>query len=289
MPAQICVGRYRGAVTSNVACIGFGSDDEDALRSALSRAVALADPLGARGGLRVLRWQDDLGARLVVALDESGEVASLTPSLAGEPGALLTDLVHLDEELWSARVVDEGGEQVTALVADVEQSALLDPTSPPTGRASVVALGIDVEVLADDVAFTASPSSLLAPGSEPGEPPAHFVANGWSWPVRMATESFISHGVFSESAEAEAIAQLNGTVLAARTCRNSLTGDAFHVLRVRTAGFEADMCLSAADHPVLPGAGSVVAGTVYLVVSLADVPAPVAAPRRRRLFGRRPR
>jgi hypothetical protein len=43
----------------------------------------------------------------------------------------------------------------------------------------------------------------------------HYLERGWSWPPRLASESFISYGVFGDPAQARARARLSGTVLKA--------------------------------------------------------------------------
>jgi len=267
-------------MSSNLACIGLDVTDEDELDRVLELAVQRATVVGERDGRRVLRWQDDDGAVLVLVLDRSRSLVALTPSLAAEPGAVLAGLTHVNEECWTAAVTEDG-DQVTALAADLEQSALVHPGTSPGGPAAVVALGTAVEVFADRAAFDASRASLLDPGrADHGDPPPQYVEHGWSWPPRMAPESFVSYGVFAEPSQADSTARLNGTVLRSRTGRNALTGGTFHVARVRTAGFEADLCLAASEHPEPPPSGAVVAGTVYLVVALESLP---DAPARRGL------
>lgn len=254
-------------------CIGFDLTDPTAFDRVLRLAAKQATVLGERAGRRVLRWQDTDGARIILVV-EGVQVVAMTPSFAAEPGAVLASLTHANEECWTAAVTQDG-EQVTALAADLEQSALVDPAGGVGGRAGVVALGSAVEMLADDAAFTASRASLLTPDREDhGDPPAHYTENGWDWPPRMAAESFISYGVWGDPSQAQPTARLNGTVLRSRTCRNSLAGGAFHVARVRTAGFEADVCLAVSEHPELPPPGSIIAGTVYLVAALEQLPPP---------------
>lgn len=267
-------------MASNLACIGLDLSDESDFRRVVGLAVERAAVLGERDGNRVLRWQDDDGARLVLVLDASRSLVAVTPSFASEPGVMLGTLAHANEECWTAAVLEDG-EQTTALAADLEQSALVGPGSAAGGRAGVVALATDVQVLPDVAAFEASPASLLDPDrAEHGEPPAQYTENGWPWPPRMSVESFISYGVFGDAAQAEPFARLNGTVLRSRTCRNSLTGGVFQVARVRTVGFEADVCLAASEHPHAPAPGSVVAGRVYLVAALESLPATEPSSRR---------
>jgi hypothetical protein len=139
------------------------------------------------------------------------------------------------------------------------------------GLACVVALGVDVTVHIDGDAFAASDASLLGGGAGAREAPAHGVEQGWPRPPRMAAESFISYGVFGEPEQAQAYARLNGTVLRAQRKTVAVTGHGFVAARVRTAGFDVDVCLPADDGRELPQPGNVIAGTVFLVASLPAV------------------
>lgn len=261
-------------MAANLACVGLGVASQDELAALVDSILATAVPLGRAGDTDVLRWQDDSGARLVVTF-RNDELEQLLPSFAGTPGARLTGVHALNDELSHADVVDESGEQLTALALELEQRALLRGRTV-SGRASIVALGSDVSVHADEAAFQASPASILgSPDEHAAEPPPMYAERGWPWPPRMAAESFISYGVFGEPAEAQAYARLNGVVRSAQRRTNGLTGQAFIVARVSTAGFQADVCLAASEHPDVPAAGSVIGGTVFMVGSLeawTDVP-----------------
>jgi hypothetical protein len=52
---------------------------------------------------------------------------------------------------------------------------------------------------------------------------------------------------------------------------SALTGQSFTVATVRTAGFEADVCLVGSEHPDLPALGSIISGTVILSAAI-DAP-----------------
>ncbi|MFD2767075.1 hypothetical protein [Micromonospora eburnea] len=261
-------------MTSNLDCVGLGVTDRAGMRRLVDIALAGAERLGEADGVSVLRWQDPSGARLVLGV-RGDEVVDLLPSYAGTPGARLADVRAVNEDVAVADVLDDGGEQATMLAAELEQRRLLPAaTGPVGGLACVVALGVDVAVYADAEAFAASDASLVGDRDDPGDPPAHVVEQGWPWPPRMATESFVSYGVFGEPAQAQAYARLNGTVLGAEPRTVTATGQRFVAARVRTAGFEADVCLPAGDAGGVPQPGNVVAGTVFLVGSL---PVPTAA------------
>src|SRR4051794_28405539 len=120
------LGGYLRRMSSNLACIGLDVTDHEEFVRVVGIAAERATVLGERDGIVVLRWQDDDGARLVLVLDRSRSVVAVTPSFASEPSAVLASLAHANGECWTAAVM-EGGEQVTALAADLEQSALVDP------------------------------------------------------------------------------------------------------------------------------------------------------------------
>lgn len=244
------------------------------MNTLLDRILPFAEVIGESGGITVRRWTDPSGVRLVLAL-RGRELLELLPSFAGVPGVNLTGLRRVNDEMVVADVVDDDGEQTTMLAAAAEQLLLLGTGQPVlAGRASLVALGVQVSVHADEEAFANSDASKL--GDDDGEPPAHFVENGWPWPPRMGAESFISYGTFDQ-VNGDPVAQLNGIVLAAERRRVEATGGEFSVARVRSVGFEADVCLPG-DLPT-PVPGNVVGGLVYLIADLPFVTAP--APKRR--------
>jgi hypothetical protein len=70
-------------VTSNLSCIGLGVADTAELENLFRRVIPTADELGRVGALRVLRWEDPSGARLVLGVADDGTVPDLLPSFAG--------------------------------------------------------------------------------------------------------------------------------------------------------------------------------------------------------------
>jgi hypothetical protein len=180
----------------------------------------------------------------------------------------------LNDDVWSAAVVDESGDQLTSAAFELEEGGLVDEGHSPT-TATMVALGRSITTHADEAAFKASEASLLGKGSDAtSQPPPGLVEQGWNWPPRMAAESFISSGVFGEPAEADATALLNGIVLRAERRTTMQTGQTFVVVRVRSLGMEVDLCLAGVDHPEVPVPGQIIGGTVFLVASLGSGSAP---------------
>lgn len=269
-------------VASNLDCIGLGVHDHAGMDRLVTMAVRGAERLGEVGGVSVLRWQDPSGARLILGM-RGNEVIDLLPSYAGTPGARLANVRAVNDDVAVANVLDEDGQQVTMLAAEVEQRRLLPAvTGTVQEMACVVALGVDVTVWPDKDAFEASDASLIGDGGDdPGEAPPHVVEQGLPWPPRMAAESFIAYGVFGDPEQAQAYARLNGTVLRAQRKTVAATGQEFVAVRVRTVGFEVDVCLPVDGAGELPSAGNVIAGTVFLVASLPGV-VPAAAPTERR-------
>jgi len=76
----------------------------------------------------------------------------------------------------------------------------------------------------------------------------------------------VSAGVFSAPEQAQAYALLHGTVLDAERRTVIATGQSFIAARVRTAGFEVDLCVPATI-PV-PEPGNIIGGQVFLVASM---------------------
>lgn len=258
-------------MASTLACIGLAVDDLDTLNEHL--AAMGAQVAGRIDGVESVRYDDPSGARVVVAVDPEGETLDLVPSYDARPGAFLARLGPLGSVV-QADVVDKAGEVQTRLAVDLEQHRHLGGVVTGPVHASVLALGVEMSVHVDDTAFAASDASAVGT-LEPGEEA-----------TRWGPESFLSYGLFGDG-DPEPTAFLAGTVLDSDTQSHSVTGQVFHIARVRSAGFEATVCLAASEHPTRPVAGNVVAGSCYLVV---DVPTlwTVEPPRRKRrgLFGR---
>jgi hypothetical protein len=262
---------YSALMASNLACVGLDVADPGELSRLVERADAAARPSGTFDGVRVVRWQDPSGAALVLGLRD-GEAIDLLPTYASTAGGILENCHLVNESVATAAVVDAGGRQQTALRFDAEQyRQLKELDHPVAGPARITALGLSVLVYPDADAYACAPGSLVDPGSDPDEePPPHFAERGWAWPPRLAEESFIPHSTVGDPADSSAGARLSGTVLRAshRTC--ALTGQGFSVATVRTVGFQADVCLPDAGHPVPPAPGNIISGTVYLTAAISD-------------------
>src|SRR5271166_1201019 len=196
------------------------------------------------------------------------------PSLTPEPAAgLLAGCRLLHETIAFAKVVDSDGRQLTAMAFEAEQyRQLLAHGQQVSGPARITALGTDVTIYPDAEAFAASPASQIHPPPESAsEPPPHYRERGWPWPPGLGAESFISLGLFADIARNRSRARLSGTVLEANRRVSGLTGQPFTVAAVRTAGFTADLCLAASEHPDMPVPGNIISGTVFLSATI-DVP-----------------
>jgi hypothetical protein len=256
-------------VSSALACLGLAVSDDDEFTVLLKHALTGIREIGTFGGVYVGRWQDDSGAVLTLGLHD-GQVADLTFSYAGTSGGLLADCRLIYQSIAWAQVTDEAGQQVTAMAFEAEQYRQLAAGSHwVSGPARITALGLDVTVYPDPEAFAASPASQvhLAAGIASPPPPDW----GGPWPPRLAAESFTSYAGIADRPHLQSRAWLSGTVLGATRRVSGLTGQAFTVAAVRTAGFEASLCLAASDHPELPAPGSIIAGTVILSAAV-DTP-----------------
>jgi hypothetical protein len=96
--------------------------------------------------------------------------------------------------------------------------------------------------------------------------------------------------VFQTAEHAEATARLSGVVLRSDRRVNAITDQPFVVARVRTVGFETDVCMSGVEWTDALSPGNVVSGRVFLAGSLSNghvvlatrvPPAPVADVKRR--------
>ena len=259
-------------MTSALACVGLAVSDETELGWLVTSAHRAVRETGVFGGVHVGRWQDDSGAALMLGW-RSGELLDFIPAYAAASGSLLSDCHLINESVASAAVVDADGRQLTAMAFEAEQYRQLRALGQPvSGPARITALGIDVTIHPNADAFAASSASQLDP-SAAQEPLPHDREQGWSWPPRLAAESFISYGVFADPAQARPRARLSGTVLQAGRHVCALTGQPFTVAAVRTAGFETDLCLAGSEHPGLPAPGSIISGTVVLS-AVIDAPLP---------------
>ncbi len=266
-------GYVRGDdVTSALACVGLEVSDETGLDWLVTSAHRAVRETGVFDGVHVGRWQDGSGAALILGW-RSGELLDFIPAYTATRGGLLSDCHLINESVAAAKVVDAGGRQLTAMAFEAEQYRQLRALGEPAGGpARITALGVDVQVHPDADAFAASPGSQLDPAADPDqEPPPHYREQGWPWPPRLAAESFITYGVFADPAQARPRARLSGTVLEAGQHVCALTGQPFTVAAVRTAGFEADLCLAGTEHPGLPAPGNIISGTVVLSAAI-DTP-----------------
>jgi hypothetical protein len=265
------------AMASNLDCLGLGVDSPEAFADLVERIGPQAAVVRAGSdGIELLRWEDPSGARLILTRGKRG-IIRVTPSYAGERVVHLGDVHRESDDAAVADVVADG-ETVTRLAVELEELPLLGDAKH-AGAASIVALAPEAQFFPDGEAFAASDASRLSAG-DPGPRPDHYEP-GWVWPPRMAQQSFIPTGMFGTGDDVQPLALLNGVVRYAERRTTMLTGQDFVVARVRTAGFEADVCLPGGV--AVPVPGSVVSADVFLGGSV-EVVLPMA---RRRWFSRR--
>ena len=263
-------------MASPLACIGLAVDGDAGFQQLMKR-VSPDISETVVGDVHVGHWQDDSGAALILGW-RGTEIFDFIPTYTAGAGGYLVDCRPLNDRVAVAKVVDpDGGGQLTAMTFHAEQYRQLRALGQPfAGRARITALGVAVRAYPDEEAFAASPASQLdLPAGQ--EPPPGYLENGGIWPPRLGAESFISYGVFDDPAQAGPQARLSGIVLKAAPRICALTGQPFTVATVSTAGFAADVCLPAGEHPAPPAPGAVLSGTVSLTAAFTG-PLPCGCP-----------
>ena len=251
--------------SSTLATIGLGTGSEEQFRRLVLEGNKRAQQQETIRNICVQRWEDESGAAVVMAwrggrpgaahssLQDSPQLVSFIPAFAALSEIRLIQCHPVREPIAVANVLDADGTHVTALAAELEQYRhLIAAGRPVDGAARLTAFGIAVKVHHDEDAFLAAPET-----PDDATDPADFVP----------------FGAFAEPAKAQPHARLTGTVVKAERRINRLTGQEFTVAITRTAGFDADVCLSAAEHPGLPAPGAIITGVVSLSARLDQPPA----------------
>ncbi|SEF24196.1 hypothetical protein SAMN05421837_102607 [Amycolatopsis pretoriensis] len=221
-------------------------------------------------------WTDPSGARLVAQV-RNGEIEFLLPSLAGTTPAIpVRDVRLVDDETAMLDLLDDVDRQLICPVAvELEDRAVLAHHGGRLESGSLVlaALAEDVTVHADAEAYFASQDD-----DKPKFGADHFIPSGTfalAEPSPDWTPS--AHALFA------------GEVIDVETPVNTVTGTAFHRIRVRTiAAIELEVAIAATDLEQPPARGNVVSGTFFLTGRLGLQPTDPAEnpPKRRRWFRR---
>ena len=262
------------AESSISACVGLAVGDWGEVAELVQAIAPLGEVLGEAGGLKVVRWQDPSGTRLVMETIGDDD-PDLVPSFAARTRVRLRGVQMLNDDVAMATVVDDEGQALTSVAVLIEQRRLIPWDQPIDGVASIVALGTSVSIHESPDDFGESDASLFLGWKDaeqwrlhPDEPPAEYVREGLKWPRRMAGESFGSYAVFLKPDQAGSSALLSGTILAAERRTVIQTGQQILVAEVRTAGFDVTVCLEGAAHKEMPPVGGILSGSVLMVASL---------------------
>jgi hypothetical protein len=257
-------------MASNLACIGLAVNDDTEFDALISSVLPRASLLGEVDGVRVVRWEDQSGARLVLGLAD-GELKDLLPSFAAPAETWLDDISLVSDDVAAASVVDDPDHGFN-ITLELEERQLISASPPPApSLASIVAFGGDVAVHANAQAFHESTRSLLDPDADPDSEPPDDHPPDWSWPRRVGAESFLSWGAWGEPPQA--FARLAGTVTGAEVRTNTHTNQRFVAARLTIAlAFNTTVCFPFADGDVCPQTGNIVEGDVLLVGSLGTAP-----------------
>lgn len=257
------------------ACVGLAVADGVELAELVSSVAGQGAVLGQTERIKVVRWQDASGVRLVIET-VGDEEPTLVPSFAATTRVRLTDVRMLNYDVAMATVVDDLGQPLASMGVLIEQRRLLPQRLSVDGEGSIVAIGTGVSIHSSPQAFGGSDASLFL-GSEDAEhwrihpetPPGNYIDQGWKWPRRKAAESFGSLAGFAEPANANAFAVMSGTILTAERRTVIQTSQEILLAEIRTAGgFAVTVCLEGAVYSGLPPTGGIVSGTVLMVASL---------------------
>ena len=257
------------------ACVGLAVADWVEVAELVRAVAPQGAVLGQAERVKVVRWQDSSGVRLVIETGGDDD-PTLVPSFAATTRVRLRDVRMLNGDVAMATVVDERGQPLASMGVLIEQRRLLPQKMVLDGMGSIVAIGTEVSIHRSAQDFGRSDASLfLGPEDaehwriHPDKPPAEYIEQGWKWPRRKTAESFGSLATFAEPADAHAFAILSGTILTAERRTVVQTGQQILVAEIRTAGgFEVTVCLEGAAHPGLPPVGGVISGTALMVASL---------------------
>jgi hypothetical protein len=245
-------------------CLGLEVHNARDLTRLVSAILPQSQSLGVVGGIDVRRWQDAAGCRLVLGM-RGDAVEDMFLSFSGPAGAHLRNVRVMDGKVATGYVVDDEGEVETAVAIELEEFRFLESIgSVDAGDATVVALGVETSVHANEQEFRESDASLMSGRHEGEEVPDVYRENGLIWPPRVGTESF---WCWSALGAKDATGRLHGTVLAAERRKVEQTGGSFVVVTVRTIGFTATVCVASKDLETLPVPGSILASSFFLVGS----------------------
>ncbi len=229
-------------MASGLQCIGVDLPGGESVAGIVDAILPQAEQI--RGGrIEVHRWQDaGSGARIVVSLQGTRPIGLLA-SLASAPGVVFGTVRRFHGVASEATVLDAGGGEPTRLVCDLEEGRLARRLHD-VGPVGVVALATRVTLHDEVDAFERARGLPLGEGL------------------------LVSLALMHPPVCWDASGVLEGVVLLAEERVNATGGGSFQVARVRAAGLEVDVCLSAHEHraPVRPG--QVIAGQVYLVGSV---------------------
>ncbi|MEV6908403.1 hypothetical protein [Amycolatopsis sp. NPDC051071] len=254
--------------------IGIANQDEFGERVVSLISAGTARQIAAKISEHV--WTDPSGARLVAQV-RNGKIEFLLPCLASTTPAVPVRGVHLvDDETAMLELLDSvDGESVCPVAVELEDRAVLARSGGRLENGSLVlaALAEDVTVHADAEAYFASQVDDE---------------------LKFAADHFIPSGTFSLAESSSdwtpsAHALFAGEVIEVEAPVNTVTGTAFHRLRVRTiAAIELDVAIAATDLEQPPARGNIVTGTFFLTGRLGLQPTDSAdKPVKRRRWFRR--
>lgn len=263
-------------MSSHFEAIGIGVAGQDEFRERVGSLIGAGTARQIAAKLSEHVWTDPSGARLVAQV-RNRELEFLLPCLAGTaPAVPVRDVRLVDDETAMLELLDGvDGNLVCPIAVELEDRAVLAHSG---GRLEIGSL--ELAALAEDVAVHADAEAYLASQDDDGP--------------KFAADHFIPSGTFtlaepSSDRTPSAHALFAGEVIEAETPVNTVTGTAFHRIRVRTiAAIELDVAIAITDLEHPPVRGNIVTGTFFLTGRLGLQPAnpAVNSPKRPRWFRR---
>lgn len=243
-------------MASHFSALGIPFGDEDEYLQGVQRiADAAGAPEELPEGRLLYGWRDDSGAAadvLVSVAEGQLSLECVTPLLTATARQQVTVAgLHPDEcpgcTVVKVELNDTDGQMAyPMIVSPARMPAIATELADNLGRPRTARIGLlaeELDVYADAAAFNAA-------GEEP----------------RFAPESFVPMGMFGD---AQPRVLCNGVVAAQQTRRNSLFGNEFGVLRVRSLAADYDIAYDLSEHPGPVAAGMIVSVTGWATASLS--------------------
>lgn len=244
-------------------------------------------------GHRTVCWSDPSGAQVFCHLNKNDEVVCITPSFRADPLPLRFKTLLADRECRFCSGVCvgrfEGGELVFPLGVQIADVVAVQDRLPDDGADVGVRIAFFAEnagLYADEEAFAEAQRAEHAEHEHEhghGSPAEDGNGDSGEAPL-MAAKSFVPGGLFEGHEGSLGDCFLAGTVTAATSLENSVTGAEFWHVRVDTLELSVEALLDPEDFEERPRPGMILAGSFWAVGTFES--GLHAEPRKRGLLAR---